>query len=62
MLSDGDTLRTPRLAIVGAICDRHSPWSYECLAPHGASVIAYHPREADRASEWSGTLAVVRRP
>jgi hypothetical protein len=62
MLPDGDTLRIPRLAIVGAICDHHSAWSYECLAPHGASVIAYHPPKADRAAEWSGTLAVVRRP
>jgi len=62
MLATGDTLRIPRLAIVGAICDHNSPWSYECLAPHGASVIAYHPLKADRAGEWIGTLAVVRRP
>ena len=62
MLPTGDTLRIARLAVVGAICDHNSPGAYECLAPHGASVIAYHPPKADRAGEWSGTLAVVRRP
>ena len=62
MLPYGDTLRIPRLAIVGAICDDHGPWGFECLAPHGVSVIAYHPPKADRGREWSGTLAVVRRP
>jgi hypothetical protein len=62
MLPTDDTLRTPRLAVVGAICDHNRSWSYECLAPHGASVIAYHPPKSNRAGEWSGTLAVVRRP
>ena len=62
VLPAGDTLRAPRLAIRGAICDQHDPWSATCLAPHGASLFAYHPRQAGRNREWSGTVAVVRLP
>ncbi len=62
MLPIGDTLRVPRLAVLGAICDQHGPWNATCLAPHGASLFAYHPRQTDRAREWRGTLAVVRQP
>jgi hypothetical protein len=60
MLPDRDILRVPRLAIVGANCEQWQ-FGYECLARYGASVIAYHPRQADRAREWSGTIAVFRR-
>ena len=62
ILPVGDTVRAPRLAIRGAICDQRDPWSARCLAPHGASLFAYHPRQADRHGEWSGTVAVVRLP
>ena len=62
ILPVGDTLRAPRLAIRGAICDQRDPWSAKCLAPHGASLFAYHPRQTDRNREWSGTVAVIRLP
>ena len=67
ILSGGDTLRAPRLAVLGANCMSRTPWDmprvpwgYTCLAWHGAAVIAYHPRNVDPAREWSGTVAVVR--
>jgi len=67
ILPGGDTLRVPRLAVMGANCMSRKPWDmpripwgYTCLAWHGAAVIAYHPRDVDRAREWSGTVAVVR--
>jgi hypothetical protein len=51
----------PRLAIVGANCDRWlDPHSYFCLAKDGASVFVYHSHQADSAQELSGTLAVWR--
>jgi len=63
MLPDRDTLQVPRLAIVGANCDRGLiPHSYDCVALHGASVIAYHPREDHPGEEWRGTIAVWRNP
>lgn len=60
MLPGRDTLRVPRLAAVGAICD-HNPAGpgYEYLGGRGASVIAYHPRQTDPGREWSGMVAVV---
>lgn len=67
VLPGGDTLRVPRLAILGANCMSRTPWDmpripwgYTCLAWQGAAVIAYHPRNVDPAREWSGTVAVVR--
>jgi len=67
ILSGGDTLRAPRLAVLGANCMSRTPldmppvpWGYTCLAWHGAAVIAYHPRNVDPAREWAGTVAVVR--
>ena len=67
ILPGADTLRVPRLAIMGANCMSPTPWDmpripwgYSCLAWQGAAVIAYHPRSVDRAREWSGTVAVVR--
>jgi len=67
ILSGGDTLRAPRLAVLGANCTSRTPWDmpripwgYTCLAWQGAAVIAYHPRNVDPAREWSGTVAVGR--
>jgi len=67
ILPGGDTLRVPRLAVIGANCMSRTPWDmprvpwgYGCLAWQGAVVIAYHPRNVDPAREWSGTVAVVR--
>ncbi len=67
VLPGGDTLRVPRLAIIGANCMSRTPWDmpripwgYTCLAWHGAAVITYHPRNVDPRREWSGTVAVVR--
>lgn len=61
MLPGRDTLRTPRLAMLGANCDggfttgqRH----YWCFALQGASVVAYHPKEDHPKEVWSGTIAV----
>lgn len=57
ILLGGDTLRVPRLAIIGANCTSRTPWDmpritwgYRCLAWHGAAVIAY-PRNIDPARE-----------
>ena len=67
ILPSGDTLRMPRLAILGANCLSRTPWDmprvlwgYECMAWRGAAVIAYHPRHVDPTREWSGTIAVAR--
>lgn len=62
MLPDRDTLRVPRLAVVGANCQGESktPQGYWCFALPGASVIAYHPRADHPREEWSGTIAVFR--
>ena len=67
ILPGSDTLRVPRLAVLGANCMSRTPWDmprvpwgYACLAWRGAVVIAYHPRNDDPAREWSGTVAVVR--
>ncbi len=67
ILPGGDTLRVPRLAVIGANCMSRTPWDmpripwgYGCLAWHGAVVIAYHPRNVDPAREWSGTVTVAR--
>jgi hypothetical protein len=61
ILPDSDGHPIPRLAIVGANCiralDRHS---FFCLALHDASVIAYHPQQAEPGQRLSGTLAVWR--
>jgi len=60
LVADSDTLQVPRLAVVGANCDPSGvlPHTYECVALHGASVVAYHPREDHPKEEWSGTIAV----
>ena len=62
-----DTLRVPRLAVIGANCMSRTPsdmprilWGYTCLAWRGAAVIVYHPRNVDPAREWIGTVAVLR--
>ena len=67
ILPASDTLRVPRLAVLGANCLSRTPWDmprirwgYTCLAWRGAAVIAYHPRDVDPAREWSGTVAVLR--
>ena len=67
ILPGGDTVRVPRLAVIGANCMSRTPWDmpritwgYTCLAWHGAAVIVYHPRNVDPAREWSGTVAVAR--
>lgn len=61
VLAQRDTMRLPRLTITGANCIDQGPLGYECLARHGASVIAFHPRQVDPAREWSGTIMVLRR-
>ena len=67
ILPGGDTLRVPRLAVLGANCMSRTPWDmprvpwgYTCLAWQGAVVTAYHPRNVDPRREWSGTVAVIR--
>jgi len=67
ILPASDTLRVPRLAVLGANCLSRTPWDmprirwgYTCLAWRGAAVIAYHPRNVDPAREWNGTVAVLR--
>ncbi len=63
MLPDRDSLRVPRLAMVGANCDRGfmiGQRSYWCFALPGASAVAYHPRADHPKEEWSGTIAVFR--
>ncbi len=61
ILPDGDEQQMPRLAIVGATCERWlDTYSYFCLAQHDAWVFAYNPQQADSAEELSGTLAVWR--
>jgi hypothetical protein len=63
MVPDRDTLRLPRLAMLGANCDGGFTTSrrhYWCFALHGASVVAYHPKEDHPKEEWSGTIAVWR--
>ena len=63
MLPDRDTLRMPRLAMLTANCNGGfmiGQRSYWCFALHGASVVAYHPKEDHPTEEWSGTIAVWR--
>jgi len=63
MLPGRDTLRVPRLAVVGANCDggvTTSKRGYWCFALPGASVVAYHPKGDHPKQEWSGTIAVFR--
>ena len=61
MLPDRDTLRVPRLAIIGANClHQNFPNGYACFALQGASVVAYHPNEDHPKEAWSGTIAVFR--
>jgi hypothetical protein len=63
MLPDRDTLRVPRLAMLGANCDggfTASHRAYWCFARHDASVVAYHPKDDDPKEKWSGTIAVWR--
>lgn len=63
MLPDRDTLRVPRLAMLGANCDggfTTSQRHYWCYALQGASAVAYHPKEDHSKEKWSGTIAVWR--
>src|SRR2546426_6333096 len=60
---DRDTLRVPRLAMLGANCDgglTTSRRNYWCFALRGASVVAYHPKEDHPKEEWSGVIGVWR--
>lgn len=59
VLPAGDTLRVPRLEIVGGYCINKTQWSQWCTAWQGAAVIVYHPRTVDPAREWSGTVTVA---
>ena len=63
ILADRDTLRVPRLAMLGANCNggfMTGQRGYWCFALHGASVVAYHPKEDHPKEEWSGVIAVAR--
>ncbi len=63
ILPDRDTLRVPRLAMLAANCQRRFPdrqRDYWCFALHGASVVAYHPKEDHPKEEWRGMIAVAR--
>jgi hypothetical protein len=61
MLPGPDTMRVPRLAVVGSNCDgglTTSRQSYWCFALQGAVVVAYHPNADHPKEEWSGTIAL----
>ena len=63
MLPDRDTLRVPRLAMLGANCNgglTTSRRNYWCFALPGASVVAYHPKDDHPKEAWSGMIAVWR--
>ena len=63
ILPDRDTLRVPRLAMLGANCNgglTTSRRDYWCFALRGASVVAYHPKEDHPKEEWRGMIAVAR--
>jgi len=63
ILSDRDTLRVPQLAMLGANCNggfTTGQRGYWCFALHGASVVAYHPKQDDPKEAWSGMIAVAR--
>jgi len=63
ILPDRDSLRVPRLAMLGANCNggfTTGQRGYWCFALHGASVVAYHPKEEHPKEEWSGIIAVAR--
>ncbi len=63
ILPDRDTLRVPRLAMLGANCNggfTTGQRGYWCFALHGASVVAYHPKEDHPKEEWRGMIAVAR--
>jgi hypothetical protein len=65
MLPEGDTLRVPRLAMLGANCQggrTTSRRAYYCFALHDASVVAYHPKRDNPTDAWSGMIAVWRDP
>jgi hypothetical protein len=59
ILPDGDDQAKPRLAVVDASCVQALGHLF-CSALHEASVIAYHPQDADRTQVLHGTLAVWR--
>src|SRR2546426_638121 len=61
MLPDRDSLRMPRLAMLGANCNgglTTSRRNYRCFALPGASVVAYHPKDDHPKEAWSGMIAV----
>lgn len=63
MLPDRGSLRTPRLAMLGANCNGGRTMSlshYWCFAKPGAAAVAYHPKQEHPREEWSGTVAVWR--
>jgi hypothetical protein len=63
MLPDRDSLRMPRLAMLGANCNgglTTSRRNYWCFALPGASVVAYHPKDDHPKEAWSGMIAVSR--
>ncbi len=63
ILPDRDTLRVPRLAMLAANCNggfTTGQRGYWCFALHGASVVAYHPKEEHPKEEWRGMIAVAR--
>jgi hypothetical protein len=63
ILPGRDTLRVPQLAMLGANCNggfTTGQRDYWCFALHGASVVAYHPKEDHPQEDWSGMIAVAR--
>jgi hypothetical protein len=65
MLPDGDSLRVPRLAMLGANCQdglTTSRRAYYCFALRNASAVAYHPKANNPTAQWTGMIAVWRDP
>src|SRR5258706_5750919 len=63
ILPDRDTLRVPRLAMLGANCNggfTTGQRGYWCFALHRASGVAHHPKKEDPKGEWSGMIAAAR--
>ena len=62
ILPGPDTLRIPRLAVLGSNCNgglTTSRRSYWCFALPGATVVAYHPKNEHPNEAWSGMIAVA---
>ena len=60
MLSTGDPMRAPRLAIEGANCVQNSTASFMCVALQGATLFVFHSRDGDQTRAVRGTLLVWR--